>query len=155
MKSISRGSRPDLRIASVSARATVSPVSSTFLRCAPSLALANPRIRACIGAPRVRAASSSSIMSAAAPSARTRPARSRSNGRLASSGGPCQRESTPTDLKTERMNSERGASVAPAMTTSASPTVTWLAPQATASRPAAHAVENVVVCPRAPASIAT
>src|SRR5713226_6728795 len=90
----------------------------------------------------------------AAPSARTKPLLSLSNGRLASAGRPDQLDRAPRARNASMEAAESGVSVAPARTAAAAQRSIFSAAHATASRPATQAVAMLAVCPRAPTLIA-
>src|SRR4051794_33649623 len=92
-------------------------------------------------APRASACSSVSSTVKPAPSAITKPSRAVSNGRDARSGSSLRLLIAPMRANADTVSGVTGASVAPAMTTSALPSRTMRTPSPMALAPAAHAVE--------------
>src|SRR5437879_5700026 len=117
--------------------------------------LAYPAIPQYTCALRRRACSASSTTSTAAPSPITNPSLLASNGREACSGSLLRAEVALIASKQAMVIGEMGASVAPAITTSASPSSTswWAWP--TASIPDVQPVEMTAAGPWAPNRTAT
>ena len=101
-------------------------------------------------APRPSARSRSSSTKTAAPSDITPESRSISNGRLAFSGSPLRHELSPLAIKLPITKGVMGASVPPAIASSASPERIRAAASAIASRPDGQADETVAACAEVP-----